>query len=121
MLGFPSFNIFLLITLTCLDFPHSILFLHGRIVLCRLVIVRTVFSPYFSHAVLAVAALFQRFWSRLIWGSAGHHNQKAIVSILITPVKRLEREANKSAKRVHFKLRRKTTSQGLCLFAEISL
>ena len=31
-----------------------------------------------------------------------------MVSILITPVKRLEREANKSSKRVHFKLRRKT-------------
>ena len=33
---------------------------------------------------------------------------KVLVPILITPVKRLEREAQKSSKRVHFKLRRKS-------------
>ena len=35
-------------------------------------------------------------------------SQRHVAPILITPVKRLEREAHKSSKRVHFKLRRKT-------------
>ena len=41
----------------------------------------------------------------------GERKQKQIVSILMTPVKRLEREASKSSKRVHFKLRKKSESQ----------
>ena len=45
---------------------------------------------------------------RLSYGHAASAHQRHVVSILITPVKRLEREANKSSKRVHFKLRRKT-------------
>lgn len=36
---------------------------------------------------------------------------KQVVSILVTPVKKLERDANKSSKRVHFKLRKKSTVQ----------
>jgi hypothetical protein len=60
-----------------------------------------------------------RLWVRF-FGPLHIDKEKALVSILITPVKRLERDAIRSAKRVHFKLRRKTTTQGSCLYAEIA-
>ena len=44
------------------------------------------------------------------WMTNSSGQDKVLVSILITPIKRLERDANKSSKRVHFKLRKATTA-----------
>ena len=44
------------------------------------------------------------------WMTKSPGQDKVLVSILITPIKRLERDANKSSKRVHFKLRKATTA-----------
>lgn len=67
-----------------------------------------------SVTVRAIIALVDRLWVRFVGKPLSRDKEKLLVSILITPVKRLERDAIRSAKRVHFKLRRKTTTQGSC-------
>ena len=63
----------------------------------------------YDKSVHEILLLFTRLYDVLVRMLTGkERGPKMLVPILITPVKRLEREAHKSSKRVHFKLRRKS-------------
>jgi hypothetical protein len=63
--------------------------------------------PWLERYVDMLVPMLLRLWEKLTHRFRRDRLPKHLVPILITPVKRLEREAQKSSKRVHFKLRKR--------------
>ena len=75
---------------------------------------RTTSFDVASRTRFSWLALFKRILAKILPSSIYNRvypPPKTVMSILVTPVKRLEREASKSSKRVHFKLRKKNEAE----------